>query len=307
MKKLCYCLFGLFCLFSFNAEAQKKKHPVAKTNDNQEDCYPTEITSDGIVYITYAVSIWLDADAVEDLSDCDETFVVFRDAISGNVLTSIPMSAGNPSQFPFSGDVPTGCVDTLVHILNFSVDLPINVDCQYFGDKESYDIELELMGQDDEGNFISIEESPSAQGCLTNVLPDCILDLEQTNLGLTSYSEQLNICCQHSTLPFTPLDGGGLIPPSNGGLGNLSLKIIVANPNPFADQLSVSITAPKAGVGQLRLLNINGQVMIDESVSVVEGINEVDLDVLDLLSGIYILKWTLDDSTTTEQVIKMEE
>ena len=311
-----YGLIGLFCLLSFNAEAQKKKHPVAKTGDNGGDCYPTQVTPNGTVYITYFVSIWLEPSGVANLSSCDETFLVFRDEESGNILTSILMSTGTIDAFPI--EAPPGCDEDL-YTLDFSVDLPVEVACELFGDRLYYAIEVEIMGQDDNGNFVPIDGSESAQDCLIDVFPACLLDFDDGNFGLTAYVDTLDICCVHPTLTHPPFNGGlpgGGFRPGNGGSLNpakapadqlgqrLSLETLEVTPNPFNDHLQLSIALEAAGTAQIELFDLRGRQLYTQTVGASKGFNQLELDLSTIPLGTYILKWTMDTKSMTKRVVK---
>lgn len=311
-----YGLIGLCCLLSFNAEAQKKKHPVAKTGDNGGDCYPTMVTPDGTVYITYFVSLWFDPGGVGNLSSCDETFLVFRDADTGNIMTSTLMSSGTVEAFPI--DSPPECDEDL-YTLNFYVDLPVAVDCEYFGDRTTFTVELEIMGQDENGDFVPIDGSISAQDCLIDVFPACLLDFDDGNFGLTAYSEGLDICCEHSTLPFPPPSNGGVpggFRPGDGGSWNptkvpadqfaqsLSLGTLELTPNPFEDQLLLSIAVEQKGTAQIELFDLRGRQLYTQTVDASKGFNQLELDLSIIPHGTYFLRWTMDSKSMTKRVVK---
>ncbi|MCS6903870.1 MAG: fibronectin type III domain-containing protein [Bacteroidia bacterium] len=71
--------------------------------------------------------------------------------------------------------------------------------------------------------------------------------------------------------------------------GFVAAPTITAYPNPTVGNLQVRIESPAVLNLQLCLINFQGQVVLDQSLTLEEGSNEIDLDLSHLVPGIYTL------------------
>lgn len=75
-------------------------------------------------------------------------------------------------------------------------------------------------------------------------------------------------------------------------------------PNPVVDQLTVILTSDENEVATIRLLDLNGKVLIIERINMTEGLNEAQVDVSNLENGMYILSIDSQHTSVIRRVIK---
>lgn len=74
-------------------------------------------------------------------------------------------------------------------------------------------------------------------------------------------------------------------------------------PNPAKENITLTITTGDdiSTTGLLEISNMNGQIIKTESISIADGTMNQEINVSDLTSGIYIIKFTTDNKQFTEQ------
>ena len=83
------------------------------------------------------------------------------------------------------------------------------------------------------------------------------------------------------------------------------LNAVSAYPNPFNDAMQVNFRSANEGVATVRILNIQGMVVSEQSQSVTNGMNRVDLNGLSTLDrGMYFVQLTVNGETTVVKMMK---
>ncbi|WP_157974379.1 T9SS type A sorting domain-containing protein [Lewinella sp. IMCC34183] len=75
-------------------------------------------------------------------------------------------------------------------------------------------------------------------------------------------------------------------------------------PNPFTTTIAVAVTAPGAKSARLQLVDLQGRVVLARSVVLNKGLNQVEVDVQQLASGMYMLQLTGEGVSAKAKVIK---
>lgn len=77
-----------------------------------------------------------------------------------------------------------------------------------------------------------------------------------------------------------------------------SFALTTAGPNPFINELQVTFTSEKEGSAEFLLYNVQGKVSFREMIEMAQGVNTVNLSILnDLPPGIYFLKMSSGDES----------
>lgn len=75
-------------------------------------------------------------------------------------------------------------------------------------------------------------------------------------------------------------------------------------PNPFVDRVSLSMSSPFKETGIIEILNLNGQKVRFEDLSIESGASEITLDLKNLEAGIYILRIKTSNQTLQTKLVK---
>jgi hypothetical protein len=75
-------------------------------------------------------------------------------------------------------------------------------------------------------------------------------------------------------------------------------------PNPFQDRVKVMLTSPNAQQAQMVLYDMNGKRVLSKTLDLDAGINEMELQLQQLGTGMYILKISGDGMDSTTKIIK---
>ncbi|MEP0985574.1 endonuclease [Ekhidna sp.] len=75
-------------------------------------------------------------------------------------------------------------------------------------------------------------------------------------------------------------------------------------PNPVVDELIVSINGDEGDIGVIRLMDMNGRVLMIKNENIVEGVNEIRLDLNNLENGLYLLSIDLGEELVTRRIFK---
>jgi len=78
------------------------------------------------------------------------------------------------------------------------------------------------------------------------------------------------------------------------------VKNIKVFPNPTSNQLFVNIDLPSLENTEIQIFNLDGKLLLDNQFSSPQ--NQIELNVSNFASGIYILKITLDDEIVTKRI-----
>ena len=103
--------------------------------------------------------------------------------------------------------------------------------------------------------------------------------------------------CTRTTEPVTVIASCKI------GAGINSSKGMMVYPNPAKENITLTITTGDdiSTTGLLEISNMNGQIIKTESISIADGTMNQEINVSDLTSGIYIIKFTTDNKQFTEQ------
>lgn len=75
-------------------------------------------------------------------------------------------------------------------------------------------------------------------------------------------------------------------------------------PNPFSSQLNVRFNSNENGTGDIKLLNVSGQIMSTKSCTISKGSNNVQIEGLtNLAKGVYIARVTINGSVVDNQKV----
>jgi hypothetical protein len=75
-------------------------------------------------------------------------------------------------------------------------------------------------------------------------------------------------------------------------------------PNPFQDRVKVMLTSPNAQQAQMVLYDLNGKRVMSKTLDLDAGVNEMELQLQQLGTGMYILKISGDGMDSTTKIIK---
>lgn len=83
---------------------------------------------------------------------------------------------------------------------------------------------------------------------------------------------------------------------------NMLGKELKVSPNPASDQLRISFTSSKAGVGKLITRNTLGQTVLSSSYNLKIGKNRIVIDATGLPNGIYFLRLSAEGLTSSTKI-----
>lgn len=86
--------------------------------------------------------------------------------------------------------------------------------------------------------------------------------------------------------------------------GNKEFKVVNAFPNPTDELFTIQLISPVKDAASVKIRNVSGRTVYNSTIQLNEGINEVDLNVSKLSSGMYIITVT-DERTNTRELIKL--
>jgi hypothetical protein len=83
------------------------------------------------------------------------------------------------------------------------------------------------------------------------------------------------------------------------------MKIESVYPNPFSDNFKINFTLKKSAIVNVVLMNANGQIVAQDKIQAVDGLNTYDyLNSIGLKNGIYIVALMYDDQKVIQKIIK---
>lgn len=77
-----------------------------------------------------------------------------------------------------------------------------------------------------------------------------------------------------------------------------------AYPNPFRDNIKVTLMAPQAQPAAMTIYDINGREVMSRELNLDAGVNNLELQLSELRSGLYILKIVSDGMESTTRIMK---
>ncbi|MEP6674533.1 MAG: T9SS type A sorting domain-containing protein [Ferruginibacter sp.] len=86
---------------------------------------------------------------------------------------------------------------------------------------------------------------------------------------------------------------------------NEGVADVALYPNPVHDVLTVSISADKANNGNLIITDINGKLVYSKSISLVQGNNNLPVNLSNVAAGAYIIKVQLSDDVVVKKFNKL--
>ena len=87
------------------------------------------------------------------------------------------------------------------------------------------------------------------------------------------------------------------------GISNKEISGMKMHPNPAKDKVMITFTSKKAEKGVLSVMNLMGQTVYTENVSVYENYNEITIPVYNLRSGIYMVSLRTNSGISTQKLI----
>lgn len=82
-----------------------------------------------------------------------------------------------------------------------------------------------------------------------------------------------------------------------------NLDQLTLYPNPANDNISLEFEAVNDGIATLTIVNTIGQVMLNKSVTIVDGVYNDNLDISSLSNGIYSVRIQTATETTIQKLI----
>lgn len=83
------------------------------------------------------------------------------------------------------------------------------------------------------------------------------------------------------------------------------MNALSIHPNPFANSYRVSFDAVNAGTVNLKMVDLQGKVVAEQTSDTLKGLNEISFDNLHgLQAGIYFVKITVDGETQVLKLVK---
>jgi len=108
-------------------------------------------------------------------------------------------------------------------------------------------------------------------------------------------------------LKMVDLDGRFTYSPVLNISPQASIHSLSAYPNPFREQLAITMEAPEADKAQLTLRNMNGQQLLRQDLSIQKGANSFPLPAMVRLpAGLYLLNIATSHQQQTIRVLKIE-
>lgn len=130
-----------------------------------------------------------------------------------------------------------------------------------------------------------IDDSPSGVLCNPNMQPnDGIVNFSPDHLGSTSLGEH------------------DINDPSSLG-GHASIQLTV-QPNPFNEQTSINVSSDKTYQGRLRITDVSGRVIKDESLVTSPTMTTLIWDASDVYPGIYFVHLETEQGVVVRKVVK---
>ena len=87
-------------------------------------------------------------------------------------------------------------------------------------------------------------------------------------------------------------------------VGELEKTAIQVSPNPFTDNVSVSIASETAENGKIEVIDLLGRIVQMTPLSILVGKNTVSLDTHTLEAGTYLLKISVGEKSRTSKIVK---
>ncbi len=84
-------------------------------------------------------------------------------------------------------------------------------------------------------------------------------------------------------------------------VNNMQLQ---AHPNPFSNQVTVTVTAPQPESATVRLIDMQGRVLLVKQVELSKGLNELELNLNKLAFGMYLLKVSGNGIEASTRIMK---
>lgn len=75
-------------------------------------------------------------------------------------------------------------------------------------------------------------------------------------------------------------------------------------PNPFKDRTAISLFAERDGVAAVRLIDVEGRILVDRKQDVLHGVNTMELDLGSLNKGVYVLWVEVNGHFVTQRLVK---
>jgi hypothetical protein len=75
-------------------------------------------------------------------------------------------------------------------------------------------------------------------------------------------------------------------------------------PNPFNAAYTVSINAAAAGTATMKMVDLQGKVVSEQTAALVKGLNAISFDDLNVMAGVYFVKVTVDGETQVLKLVK---
>ena len=74
-------------------------------------------------------------------------------------------------------------------------------------------------------------------------------------------------------------------------------------PNPATDNINIEVSAQNNGTATVELLNVVGQLVDTQSINLNAGVNRTNIEVSNLVSGVYFVRATVNGVSSTSRVI----
>ena len=74
-------------------------------------------------------------------------------------------------------------------------------------------------------------------------------------------------------------------------------------PNPATDNINIEVSAQNNGTAKVELLNVVGQLVDTQSINLNAGVNRTNIEVSNLVSGVYFVRATVNGVSSTSRVI----
>jgi len=87
------------------------------------------------------------------------------------------------------------------------------------------------------------------------------------------------------------------------GISNNYISGMKMYPNPASESVNVTFSSEESAEGVISVMNLMGQMVYNENVSVHEGYNMVTLPVNQLRAGVYMVNVKTEKGTSTQKLI----
>lgn len=132
------------------------------------------------------------------------------------------------------------------------------------------------------------------------------LTITTTNEQIITVSESIKVnVCEEPVTPEEPIDPVEPTDPLGFSTGTKTSDIKLIFKNPFNNSIKGSIYSASTTNGVMSIYDINGSLIINKEINLVQGINDIELNTSSLPQGMYYIKLTTNKTAQSSLLLKM--